>query len=236
MRTDLRLRTGKALVALVCIALLPCSASAQVPIQRFDCTLLGVRYRLTEDLEQSSSDGIWQCDATDGVAPWRLPQQIQPPRAWRHAQGSSREPNNSSRGTESTQDRITPQLHALLEQAAQQAGLPSSLLRAIVKAESGYRVRAQSERGALGLMQLMPQTARAYGVFSDEALLNPHINLQVGARHLRELLTRYPGRLDLALAAYNAGPEAVRRAGQAVPNIPETRRYVQGILRDLGLD
>ena len=104
--------------------------------------------------------------------------------------------------------------------------VPTSLLLAVIMEESGGDPDATSERGARGLMQLMPATAREMGV---EDPGQPGPNIAGGARYLSEQLERFEGRLDLALAAYNAGPGAVEKAGRQVPNYPETRRYVDRV-------
>lgn len=117
-----------------------------------------------------------------------------------------------------------PQISA----AAARHGLPAALVRAVVAVESGGEPRAVSPKGALGLMQLMPATARELGV-SDP--LDPWQNLEGGCRYLRQQLDRF-GDLRLALAAYNAGPEAVEMAS-GVPAITETREYVARILAQL---
>ncbi len=103
--------------------------------------------------------------------------------------------------------------------------LDSLLLASIVEVESGFDPEAVSRRGATGLMQLMPSTA---GSASDE-LCDPERNLDAGARYLRHLLRLYDGDLELALAAYNAGPGNVRRYG-GVPPFVETRNYVEKVL------
>lgn len=125
----------------------------------------------------------------------------------------------------------------LLREAAQRFGIDIELLRALVLAESGFDPHAVSPKGAIGLMQLMPATAQRYGVPGDareplaSRLADPQVNVAIGSRHLRELLNRYPGRVDLALAAYNAGEGAVQRAGDAIPAITETRDYVRHVLQ-----
>ena len=109
-------------------------------------------------------------------------------------------------------------------------GVPPALLRAVIYAESRYEVRARSAKGALGLMQLMPATARRYGIHSEAELLDPRTNIDTGTRYLSDLLNQFGGRLDLALAAYNAGEGAVIACGHCVPPFDETRRYVRKIL------
>ena len=115
--------------------------------------------------------------------------------------------------------------YASMAEAACEAGVPVNLLDALVIAESRYNPAALSPKGAAGLAQLMPDTARRIGVGN---VWDPNTNLRGGARLLRTLLDEF-GRFDLALAAYNAGAGRVRATGQ-VPRIPETLRYVSGIL------
>jgi soluble lytic murein transglycosylase len=97
----------------------------------------------------------------------------------------------------------------------------------VIKAESDFKVSARSNKGAMGLMQLMPDTARLHNV-SDA--YNPGENVEGGARHLRMLLDRYQGDLELSLAAYNAGSAAVEKH-RGIPPFPETREYVRRVLR-----
>ena len=101
-----------------------------------------------------------------------------------------------------------------------------SLVRAVIQVESAFNPRAVSPKGALGLMQLMPATARQFNV--DDAF-DPAENVGAGVKYLRQLLDRYDGNEQLALAAYNAGPGAVDRHGQTVPPYRETRSYVSRI-------
>lgn len=120
----------------------------------------------------------------------------------------------------------------LLQEAARKYRLDDELLKALVITESGFEPAAVSPKGAIGLMQVMPDTARRFGVDSDRwksveaKLLDPKINVGIGARYLRLLLDLFPGRVDLALAAYNAGEGAVQKAGNKVPPFKETQNYV----------
>lgn len=109
--------------------------------------------------------------------------------------------------------------------AAAKARISPDLLAALVHQESGWRAGARSGKGAIGLAQLMPATARQLGVDP----LDPASNLLGGARYLRDMLDRFDGDIALALAAYNAGPVRVSRA-HAVPAIPETQIYVNRVL------
>jgi hypothetical protein len=115
---------------------------------------------------------------------------------------------------------------ALIEEVAERYRLDSLLLAAVVQAESGFDPMAVSPQGAQGLMQLMPQTAQVYGVSQPH---EPRANVRAGARYLRDLLRRFDDDLELALAAYNAGPAAVRRF-RGVPPYRETRHYVRRVL------
>jgi soluble lytic murein transglycosylase-like protein len=117
----------------------------------------------------------------------------------------------------------------LYEQTAKRHGLPPALVRSVVKAESNYRADAVSPKGAIGLMQLMPGTARILGV--DPA--DPAQNVDAGTRYLRELLARYEDKDDQvvrAIAAYNAGPGAVDKY-HGVPPYRETQDYVRRVLK-----
>jgi soluble lytic murein transglycosylase-like protein len=115
----------------------------------------------------------------------------------------------------------------LVEQTAKAYGLESALLHAVISVESGYDAAAQSRRGAAGLMQLMPATAKRYGVADA---LNPAQNVQGGARYLRDLLKLFDRDLNLVLAAYNAGENAVARHGNQIPPFRETVAYVPRVL------
>jgi soluble lytic murein transglycosylase-like protein len=111
----------------------------------------------------------------------------------------------------------------VIESAAEAAAVEPELLRAVIAVESGFDPRALSKAGAAGLMQLMPETARRYGV-SDR--FDPGQNVHAGARHLKALIERYDNDVKLALAAYNAGEPAVDRCGRCIPQYRETQAYV----------
>lgn len=113
-----------------------------------------------------------------------------------------------------------------IRRAAERHGLDGLLLVSMVEVESSFNAQAVSYRGAVGLMQLMPTTA---GAVSVEQLHDPELNVDRGARYLRQLLDRFGGDLELALAAYNAGPGNVRRYG-GIPPFRETQHYVQKVL------
>lgn len=115
----------------------------------------------------------------------------------------------------------------LADRAADKYGLPRWLVRSVMKNESGFQANAISPKGAVGLMQLMPDTAQTLGANPTD----PAQNADAGARYLRDLLQKYDGELWHALAAYNAGPGAVQKYG-GIPPYSETVRYIQRIERD----
>ena len=124
-----------------------------------------------------------------------------------------------------------------LREASKAHDLDYELLQALIATESGFDPRAVSPRGAVGLMQVMPATAERYGVVGDrktplqKKLTDPRTNIRAGARYLRYLIDLFPGQLELALAAYNAGEGAVQRAGNKVPNFRETQNYVKTVMQ-----
>lgn len=128
---------------------------------------------------------------------------------------------------------IAPEVKAVqpwVREAARQHGVDAELLKAIIAVESGYQKGAVSPRGALGLMQITPETASRYATPAEAArLIEPRINIHTGARMLADLIRRF-GHIDAALAAWNAGEGAVRRAGGRVPDIDETQAHVQLVL------
>ena len=126
---------------------------------------------------------------------------------------------------------ITPKTPAeMAGQAAAKYKLPGSFVASVMKAESGFQTNALSPKGAIGLMQLMPGTARTLGVDPHD----PNQNAEGGAQYLRELLAKYendPNQVLLALAAYNAGPAAVEHY-HGVPPYAETRQYILRVLKN----
>lgn len=119
----------------------------------------------------------------------------------------------------------------LISEHSKRNGVRSDLVRAVMQVESAFNPNARSPKGAMGLMQLMPSTMRQFGVINA---FNPAENVRAGVAYLRELLNRYSDNEELALAAYNAGPGAVDKHGQAVPPYRETRNYVAQINKMVG--
>ena len=128
--------------------------------------------------------------------------------------------NNSPKTSQNTQ------IDSLIETYAAKHNMDSDFIKAVIKQESGFRPEATSHCGAMGLMQLMPETASSMGV---RDAFDPEQNIMGGTKYLKGLLDRFGGNKELALAAYNAGPGAVQRYG-GIPPYNETQNYVRSVL------
>lgn len=182
------------------------------------------------------------------VAGFALPASAQRIYSWRDENGNLVLSNRPTQGSDprsyavgrdlsvQTTSRVLPSRVALYDdlivQHAQLNGLRVDLVRAVVQVESGFNPYAHSPKGAKGLMQLMPGTAKEFGVINP---YNPSENVRAGTAYLRQLLDRYDNNEQLALAAYNAGPNAVDRYGETVPPYRETQNYVARIDRIAGV-
>lgn len=113
----------------------------------------------------------------------------------------------------------------IIQRLAAKHGVPADLVHAVIKAESNYDQFAVSPKGAIGLMQLMPETAMKYGV---KNLLDPEDNIEGGIKYLKDLIKQYQGDRNLVLAAYNAGQKAVEKHN-GVPPYPETKNYLKRV-------
>lgn len=114
---------------------------------------------------------------------------------------------------------------SLIESVAEEYGLEASLIHSIIRTESNYDPNAVSSKGAVGLMQLMPETAKRYGVRN---LYDPRQNIEGGVKYLKDLMNLFEGKTDHVLAAYNAGHNAIKKYG-GVPPFPETRRFIEKV-------
>ena len=135
---------------------------------------------------------------------------------------------------------VSPNFKAVkhhLREASNANNIDMELLQALIAAESGFDADVVSPKGAVGLMQLMPATAQRYGVQGDakttieKKLTDPKINIRAGSRYLHDLIKLFPGKLELALAAYNAGEGAVQRSGNQIPPYKETQNYVKTVMQ-----
>lgn len=135
---------------------------------------------------------------------------------------------------------VSPNFKAVkhhMRESSQAYNLDFELLQALIATESGFDANAVSPKGAVGLMQLMPPTAQRYGVSGDaktpieKKLTDPKTNIRAGSRYLRDLINMFPGKLELALAAYNAGEGAVQRYGNKIPPFKETQNYVVTVMQ-----
>lgn len=136
----------------------------------------------------------------------------------------SEPPRGQVQVSQAEKNRFTP----LVEEAARTYQVDVALLHAVISAESGYNPAAVSNKGAVGLMQLMPETARRYGVANS---LDPEQNIRGGTKYLSYLLQMFNNNLELAVAAYNAGENAVIRYGYSIPPYRETLAYVPKVLK-----
>lgn len=135
---------------------------------------------------------------------------------------------------------VSPNFKAVkhhMREASKLHKIDFELLQALIATESGFDTSAVSPKGAVGLMQLMPPTAQRYGVRGDantpieKKLTDPRTNIRAGTRYLNDLMLMFPGQLELALAAYNAGEGAVKRYGNQIPPYKETQNYVKTIMQ-----
>lgn len=181
---------------------------------------------------------LWGYVDADGIAhfaPTQVDGRFQP--VMSPLSGIQRVPGKTDHGQRMlTWLDIAPEVKAVqpyLREAAAATGVDAELLKAIIAVESGFRPEAVSPRGASGLMQITPATAQRYATAEELRrplhLLEPRTNVMIGARMLADLTRRF-GRLDAALAAWNAGEGAVRRAGGQMPDIDETQAHVHLVL------
>lgn len=138
--------------------------------------------------------------------------------------GRSEPPRDQVRVGQAGKSRFAP----LVEAAARAYQVDAALLHAVISAESGYNPAAVSSKGAVGLMQLMPETARRYGVGNS---FDPEQNIHGGTKYLSDLLQMFNNNIELAVAAYNAGENAVIRHGYSIPPYRETLAYVPKVMK-----
>lgn len=172
-------------------------------VERHETSGSNVRLYSGQGVIELSADQVASFEAEDYVAP----------------------PAAKAQAAQPAKLALTPE--QLVEQAAIRHGLPPKFVRSVAAMESGLRQDAVSPKGAIGIMQLMPQTAQALRKDPND----PEQNTDGGAQYLRELLLKYDGSVSRAVAAYNAGPAAVDRYN-GVPPYPETMQYVERVIRE----
>lgn len=156
------------------------------------------RVKLKQELEKPIADNSLEPDATASWSSWN---------------------------TQAIQDSSKP-FQDIVQSASREHGVPVALINAVIKQESACNPKAKSHAGAMGLMQLMPGTAKQYGCLDA---YDPHQNVMAGTAFLKDLLQRYDGNIDLALAGYNAGPGNVKKYGNTIPPFRETIDYVKKV-------
>jgi soluble lytic murein transglycosylase-like protein len=177
------------------------------------------------------ADGVWVFSNASADARCRKKLNLGSSGVYRPERSPAPSRSPSARVAPSARRAPPAEYEPHLRAAAERYNLPYELLVAVMVVESNYDPRAVSHKGAMGLMQLMPRTSQEMYV-SDA--LDPQANIEGGARYLRVLANRYEGDLAKTLAAYNAGPDAVKKAGEQIPNYPETREYVRRVLDHYG--
>lgn len=154
---------------------------------------------------------------------------IEQPDAYRLTPTNGVSPAPASHGVSAPAPQLADKPFAtLIDHAAREAALDPALVHAVIYVESRYDPAARSPKGAIGLMQVLPETAQRYGIADPGR--SPTANLKAGTRYLGDLVARFDGQLDLVLAAYNAGENAVLRYGQRIPPYRETKLYVPAVL------
>jgi soluble lytic murein transglycosylase-like protein len=231
IRTTVRLITGLAIAMLAMAAALPCLASEVAVLKNgFEIThqrkaVIGDITRLYVSADGASFVDVPTAQIDHFEAAPDPPSSQNPP--LKPATGLNGAPNTSPTPA-GFPARPAANLNDVVNEASDRYRLDPDLVNSVIKAESGFNVRAVSPKGAQGLMQLMPGTAAQLGVPNA---FDAQQNVEGGTRYLRELLERYNFDLVKALAAYNAGPQRVEQFG-GVPPYYETRAYVARIVRD----
>jgi len=219
--------------------------------------LLALVMGCTGGLAAAQPDQAWGEAATAGLAAWMDPNQptrvlmpamtqgagqntrvIWPRSASAQGQANAATPvavSPAARGAAPvSRSRLTPQMQQTLMRASQHFGVDAYLIKAVIHAESAFNPRAVSPKNAIGLMQVLPTTAQDMGLQAqdgmsvEQLLTDPRVSIVMGTRYLSQQLQRF-GSVELALAAYNAGPGAVMRSGNRVPNYPETLAYIHRV-------
>ena len=205
--------------AAVVVACMAAPADAEIVVLKSGTTLAVKAHRTEGALVvlQLRGGGEMTCEGAliEKIVPDEVPYQE-----------PGREPTPVAEATKAVQTVLAGPYSEIISSMSQAHGLDPMLVNALIQVESNYRPRARSHKGAMGLMQLMPSTARRYNVRNP---YDPRANVAAGVKHLKSLMDSFDGAVELALAAYNAGEGAVKKFG-GVPPYRETRNYVRRIL------
>jgi soluble lytic murein transglycosylase-like protein len=228
MRVLISFRLRLAIVAMLAMAALPCFAG-EVAVLRNGFSIRHERREVVGDVTRLyvSADGSSFVDVpTAEIEHFEVAPDL--PASSPRLPASAEKPISSPFARSTPNSPSMPNLDEVVTSASGRYRLDPDLVNSVIKAESGFNVRAVSPKGAQGLMQLMPNTASQLGVPNA---FDPQANIEGGTKYLRELMERYNFDLVKALAAYNAGPQRVEQFG-GVPPYYETRAYVARIVRD----
>jgi len=212
----------------IALASVCATGTEAAPPTRYQCRLVdGSIRQLDQDISRRFPTLVKSCQPVEGGA-----DSADEPKA---APVPSGDPSTTTVRVIVAQDEpasvVVPRgLQAIITSAGDRHGIDPRLIQAVIQVESAFNANARSPKGALGLMQLMPATAARFGAAADTDLFNPAVNVELGVRYLRVLSEQFESRIDLVLAAYNAGEGAVVRSGYEVPPYRETREYVRKIL------
>jgi hypothetical protein len=221
------------LLFVICYSVVPASASAEIVVFKNGRTMSARSHKIVGDMAtlrlRDGGEVTFPASIIERVDPDEVPYP-EPP-----VPGVSLVPEVPTASSFGVQAVLVPDevlsarpFAALIASVAAAHEVDARLVHAVIEQESNYQARARSKKGARGLMQLMPATARQYGVSNS---YDPKSNIEAGVRHLKALMSRLD--LPVALAAYNAGEGTIQRYG-GLPPYPETQAYVRNILRRLG--
>ena len=217
---------------LLCLLLVLMSSSCHGGEGQLVCEVFGRREFLPSDAAWIIADDVIDCNSSPRRELWEISQRTPEPRLISSIENPIKKLQENIAMSD-TYMSIRKQLKFYIERESLRWGISSNLIAAIIEHESAWNPLARSKRGAIGLMQILPSTAYDYGVFDPKSLYDIEVNLYVGVKHLSSLLKKFKGRIDLTVAAYNAGEGSVMRSGMQIPNIEETRLYVRKIMKSL---
>jgi len=216
----------------LCYSLFPSTATAEIVVFKNGRTMSAKSYTVVGDMAtlvlREGGEVTFPSSIVERVEADEVPFDSPDPREDARVQLAQGRPTEQAEALISAETLAARPFADLITTVAAEHDVDARLVHAVIEQESNYEARARSKKGARGLMQLMPATARQYGVRNS---FDPKSNIEAGVRHLKALLSRLD--LPVALAAYNAGEATIQRYG-GLPPYPETQAYVRNILRRLG--